>query len=144
MGAMGNLRRFLLDGYCYHVVTTTRGRRPTLRSSRNAAIATETIQFVRARAFVLAFAEMPDHFHLLLAPRNNEFLAKIVQGLKGYSAWAINGSRRDGSRVSYYDRVIRDERQLWERLNTSIKILSKREWFRRERSIRSLQRFREW
>jgi REP element-mobilizing transposase RayT len=112
---MGNLRRFLLDGYCYHVITATRGRRPILRLQRNAEIVAGAIQFIRTRALVLAFVVMPDHVHVLLVPRQNESLPRIMQGLKGYSARAINEVSRTRAAVwqqSYYDRVIRDERQL--------------------------------
>ena len=112
---MGNLRRFLLSGYCYHVVTATRGRRPILRSPRNAALVAGSVQFIRERALVLAFVIMPDHLHLLLAPRPNESLPKIMQSLKGYSARAINECRPSASAVwqqSYYERVIRNEQQL--------------------------------
>ena len=60
---------------------------------------------------------MPDHFHALVSPRAGESLPKIMQSVKGYSARVVNAAGSTAAPVwqqSYYDRVIRDEPQLWE------------------------------
>ena len=114
-GAMAHLNRYLLEGYCYHVISVTRGRRPILRTPRNAKIVADGIQFVRVRAYLLAFAVMPDHFHALLVPKTGESLPKIMQSIKGFTARIINASSNTGTSLwqqSFYDRVIRNESQL--------------------------------
>lgn len=77
----------------------------------------DAIRFVRleGRAHVLAFAVMPDHLHLLLAPRDGARLPVVMHTVKSHSAHEIN--RRLGSKgkiwqQGYYDRVIRDYSQL--------------------------------
>ncbi len=77
----------------------------------------DAIRFIRftGKAYVLAFAVMPDHLHLLLAPRGDSGLSGVMQSVKSHSAHEINrrlGLRGKVWQQGYYDRVIRDYPQL--------------------------------
>lgn len=55
---------------------------------------------------------MPDHVHLLITPLPDKPLSKILQGIKGYSAWRLNGlSDRRGPfwQDESFDHLIRSE-----------------------------------
>lgn len=110
------MRRFLQDGYCYHVATATEGRSAVFADADSATRVADALQFVRReKAFLLAYAVMPDHLHMLVQPRERFTLPRVVQSVKGYSSWSIH--QRTGRRgrlwqVSFYDRVIRNEAQL--------------------------------
>jgi REP element-mobilizing transposase RayT len=77
----------------------------------------EAIQVVRQRneAFILAYAVMPDHLHLLVVPRADLTLSRVMRAIKGSSARQINlieGTRGPIWQQSFHDRVIRDEMHL--------------------------------
>jgi putative transposase len=111
------LRRYIEEGYVYHVSSTTHERRPVFRSEAAAKILLEAIDFQRTeRAMVLAFVVMPDHFHLLVVPRLPWTISRIMQSIKGYTSRELNeaaGMRGRLWQPSFYDKVIRSESQLW-------------------------------
>src|SRR5437764_860116 len=111
------LHRVLIEGQCYHVTSTTRQRLPLFADAANARVVLRAIEFVRsdARAFVLAYVIMPNHLHMVVAPREARTLVQIMQVVKGFSSREINRAEgKSGSlwQQSYYDRVIRSEAQL--------------------------------
>ena len=118
---MAKLHRFLLDNQCYHVVSTTRDRVPILLDPDCASLVVEAVQFIRReRAYVLAFVVMPEHFHALVVPRDGTSVSRVMQSIKGYTARLVNERlNRRGPlwQRSFYDRMIRDERQLLETVN---------------------------
>jgi REP element-mobilizing transposase RayT len=60
---------------------------------------------------------MPDHLHLVIVPIEPQQLPQVMQGIKGYSSWAINhklGTRGALWQQGYYDRMIRSEKHLFE------------------------------
>ncbi len=67
---------------------------------------------------------MPDHVHMILTPLPDSSgveatLARIVHGIKSYTAHAINRlMKRRGSiwERGYYDRVVRTEGDFWEKM----------------------------
>jgi len=64
---------------------------------------------------LLAYCLMPDHVHVVLRPRIS--IATIVQTWKSVSARHINAALKRNGRVwqeQYFDRLIRDERELRE------------------------------
>lgn len=66
-------------------------------------------------AFILAYAVMPDHLHLLVAPRDTGSVSDIMHSIKRYAAKRINETMaRHGPlwQQSFYDRVIRNEEHL--------------------------------
>jgi len=115
---MSKLQRFNDENTCYHVTTSTQGRRTVLSDAENAHVVVQALQFIRGqRAYLLAYTVMPDHVHAVLVPRNGYTVSQVMQTVKGYVARTINA--RNGQRgklwqQSFYDRMIRDEQQLFE------------------------------
>ncbi len=113
---MAKLNRFLLDNQSYHVVSTTRDRARVFLDPDCASLVVEALQFLRReRAFVLAYVVMPDHFHGLLVPRGGATISQAMQSIKGYTARRVNellGRRGPLWQRSFYDQMIRDERDL--------------------------------
>lgn len=65
---------------------------------------------------LLAYAVMPDHLHLLVAPSAAVDLSRIMQSIKGRFARLWNRqSRTVGSlwQPRYYESAVRTEAQLW-------------------------------
>ena len=113
---MATLHRFLLDNQCYHVVSATKDRVPIFSDPACASTVHAAIQFVRhERAYVVAYVVMQDHLHALLVPRDGTSISQVMQSIKGYTARLVNEQlERRGPlwQRSFYDRMIRDERQL--------------------------------
>jgi len=68
---------------------------------------------------LVAVQVMPDHVHLVLSPLDSQPLAKVMQWIKGVTARQLNIHRgKQGSiwMVDYYDRIIRNEKELDEKL----------------------------
>jgi REP element-mobilizing transposase RayT len=66
-------------------------------------------------AYVVAYAVMPDHFHAVLVPRGERTISDVVRSIKRFATKRINeASGRTGPlwQQSFYDRVIRDDKQL--------------------------------
>jgi putative transposase len=111
------LKRFGLQGDAYHTISATRGRQPFFSDAAMSSCLLESIQFVRhsGAAFVLAYAIMPDHLHLLMVPRGNSSVSDVMKSVKGYTAKGVNRLMgRSGPiwQQSFYDRIIRGEQQL--------------------------------
>jgi len=113
---MATLRRIILPGYCYHVITVTEGRAPVFTDERNACVVLDALQFLRRRrAYLLGYVLMPDHLHALILPREPWGISQVVKTVKGYSARLINlASGRRGKlwQEEFYERVIRGEAHL--------------------------------
>jgi REP element-mobilizing transposase RayT len=78
-----------------------------------ASLLEESIFFGHSERYLLdAYVIMPDHVHLLLTPLSGWTLAKIQQGLKGFSSWEINralGRKGPFWQDESFDHLIRDE-----------------------------------
>jgi REP element-mobilizing transposase RayT len=81
----------------------------------------EHIKSGHARFYrLIAVCVMPDHVHVILTPNDGVRLLSIVRGIKGPTARAINRPRdTQGSlwQDERWDRIIRDEEELYEKLN---------------------------
>jgi len=84
-----------------------------LRDTANGRIVADTLHFFNGDRYELAtFVVMPNHVHVLFAPRDGHRVSEIVQSWKRFSARQMN--KRMGSRGSlwqeeYWDRLIRNE-----------------------------------
>jgi len=70
--------------------------------------------------FLFSAVVMPDHVHLMLKPIKEYSLSNILKGIKGVSARKINITRNSKGSIwksESYDRIIRDENDLFEKLN---------------------------
>jgi REP element-mobilizing transposase RayT len=110
------LHRYILDNHAYHTISTTLNRHQLLSNPSVAQIVLDAIQVIRRdKAFVLAYAVMPDHLHLLLVPKEPLSISQVMQSLKGFTAREINRMNHTSGSVwqqGFYDRVVRDEAQL--------------------------------
>jgi REP element-mobilizing transposase RayT len=112
------MKRLYPEGDCFHVISAARRRLNVFADPINAQILVSALHFVRRdRAYLLAYAIMPDHLHAVIAPRRPYSLSSIMHSIKGYSARRINanlGRRGPLWQQSFYDRAIRDEDHLAE------------------------------
>ncbi len=63
---------------------------------------------------------MPDHVHLLLTPTGEYNISRIMKGIKGTSARELNLKRGTSGSIwqdESFDRIIRDQNELDEKLN---------------------------
>jgi REP-associated tyrosine transposase len=109
--------RFILPDTAYHTTSVTHDRQALLTTPIAAAALLEAIEYERhtEHAYVLAYAIMPDHLHLLLVPREPMDVSTVLHNLKSFSGKIINrGLERTGPvwQKNFHDRVIRNERQL--------------------------------
>lgn len=73
----------------------------------------------RKKYTLVATQVMTDHIHLIFSPVGNEPLAKIMQWIKGVTSRRLNQHRgREGAiwMIDYYDRIIRNQRDMNEKL----------------------------
>ncbi len=113
---MPQLSRPTDDNAPRHLVTATWRRRPLLADPSNAATVCEAVQFLRQnRAFLLAYAVLPDQVHVILIPRLPYTTSRLMQTVKGYSSRIINARVGAGGSIwqrSFFDRLIVGERML--------------------------------
>jgi len=74
------------------------------------------------RIFYTCYATvvMPDHVHLLLSPNPEFTLSRVMEGIKGVSAYKINRLRKTRGQIwqhESYDRIVRNEDEFFEKLN---------------------------
>jgi REP element-mobilizing transposase RayT len=114
---MAKLTRYLLEGHCYHTISVTRSRRPIFTRDDCATVVVDAINSLRGqdKAYVLAYAVLQDHVHLLLVPREPATISIVMHSLKSYTANRLNkllGTSGAIWQQSFYDRVIRNDAQL--------------------------------
>jgi len=114
---MARLRHPIVENTCYHVTSVTRGRNEVFGNAKNAGILVAALQHIRTqgKAYVLAYCVMPDHFHALIAPKEDTDISQIMQSIKGYVARRINAEvemRGPIWQQGFFERAIRDESQL--------------------------------
>jgi hypothetical protein len=67
-----------------------------------------------------AVVVMPDHVHVLLRPRPSVELSRVLKGIKGSTARRLNkhrGSKGSVWQEESFDRIVRDRKELEEKLN---------------------------
>jgi len=110
-------RRFILPSHAYHTISVTRGREMLLDKREAAEAVLQAIEYERSaeHSFILAYAILPDHLHLLLVPREPQSVSTVMHNLKSFAAKAVNRALdRQGTvwQQSFYDRVIRSDSHL--------------------------------
>jgi len=102
-------------GYsCYFITASTFHKRNILQSDRMADLFVDILLHYRAGGKYLLheFVVMPDHFHLLITPR--ESLERAMQLIKGgfsFRATRELGFLHEIWQPSFYDRRVRDARE---------------------------------
>ncbi|MFH1007245.1 MAG: N-6 DNA methylase, partial [Candidatus Latescibacterota bacterium] len=127
-----HLPHWTLEGSTYYVTfKTARGLEGTptlLLSIEEQKLVLEHIREGHGEFYTLAAAVvMPDHVHMILTPRDDYELSRIMKGIKGVSAKKVNLCRVAGTDKNVcptgslwqdesYDRIVRDEKEFREKL----------------------------
>lgn len=115
--------RYSQNNQAYLITTVTAKREPVFI---DVALGRQVVQAIRqqqeqGKAHTLAFVVMPDHFHWLFVLQNDYSLAKIMQTLKGTSAYEIQKLRRIRGEIrnttplwqqGYHDHAVRKEEDM--------------------------------
>jgi REP element-mobilizing transposase RayT len=112
-----HLPHWTINGATYFVTFRTRNGTLTVREQQ---LTLEHLKEGNGKYYDLTAAVvMPDHVHLLLTPKEEYSLSRIMRGIKGASARRINAMRHHPGPVwqhESYDRIMRDEDELLEKL----------------------------
>jgi putative transposase len=105
--------RCAMDSFCnrtFFVTSVTWERRPLFRSNRAAALFLETLFRYRDRDFfrLYEFVVMPDHIHLLLAPKPTLALERAMQYIKG--GYSYKFLKETASRMEIWERSFTNHR----------------------------------
>ncbi|MDO8490973.1 MAG: transposase, partial [Dehalococcoidia bacterium] len=109
---MPDFRRYPNEGFPYLVTTTVKGRQP-LFVDRNYCLAfVSTITYLRTRLRhqVHAYVLMPDHAHLVVTPRADSSVSRLMHSLKLHTArqiGALSGSGGGIWQARFYERALR-------------------------------------
>ena len=81
---MSNYKRIFMDGYSYFITVVTHGRNPIL--IKNIALLRESFQVSKQKyAYTIdAIVILPDHFHMIITPKNADEYSHIVRTIKQY------------------------------------------------------------
>ncbi|MFN0073387.1 MAG: REP-associated tyrosine transposase [Chloroflexota bacterium] len=108
-----------VDGAVYFVTWRLRRDQPALLESERTPVVAALKFFDQQRYSLYAYVVMDDHVHLVVQPFEGFALEQIIKSWKGYTATVLRkASRRPASlwQTEYYDRVIRDQRELKEKV----------------------------
>jgi REP element-mobilizing transposase RayT len=112
------LPHWTADGGTYYVTFRLRSRS---LSEPEQVVVRDHIRTGDGRFYDLAAAVvMPDHAHVILRPRDEYTLSRVMQGIKGASARMLNALRGTSGQVwrdESYDRILRDGDEYEEKLN---------------------------
>jgi len=108
---MSRLRRLFLSGRVFFVTCNLHHRRPFMKNADFQALADAVAGVRKRRNFLLtAYAFMPDHWHALIFPAENDTLPRLMNALKVASAQAYNRLHKTAGplwQCRYYDRAVR-------------------------------------
>jgi REP element-mobilizing transposase RayT len=118
-----NLPHWELPGSTYFI--TFRLKSGIISDGERRIVIDAIKHFHEIRYLVIATVVMPDHIHLMLKPVVSESntifsLSKILQGIKGFSARAINKTRGAKGPLwqdESFDRIVRDYDEFLEKWN---------------------------
>ena len=116
-----NLRKYRFDASNYvYFITKRRHKMESLDLTNPpyAEILVDVLFWLQANRYIwlLGFVFMPDHIHLILAPREPHTLAQVTKSLFNFSSKKINELRKQDSSVwetEYYEHLLtgRDKMQ---------------------------------
>ncbi|MCD4727329.1 MAG: transposase [Pirellulales bacterium] len=115
------LPHWTLDGSAYFVTFRVIGVR---LSASERQVVLDHLRSGHGRFYDLAAAMvMPDHTHLILKPRGDLSLSRIMKGIKGVSARRVNASRHTSGSLwqdESWDRILRGAAEFDEKLQYMI------------------------
>lgn len=116
----GKLPHWRMDGSTYFITWRLAVFQPVLEPEERTLVANAVKFFAGERYNLLAYVVMDDHVHVLAAPKEMFSLQETVHSWKSYTA---NRLQRKFGRIGmiwqdeYFDRIVRDERELVEKAN---------------------------
>jgi len=107
-------RRILIEGATYHVTSRTNGKIDAFSGNVGQKILLQVLGKAKEKyGFMLHnFCIMPNHFHLLITPKTETNLSKIMQWIKTISAKCWNFSHNTENHLwgdRFFSRPIRDD-----------------------------------
>jgi REP element-mobilizing transposase RayT len=118
-----------LSGSVYFITWCVQDGLPGLTPEERAFVVSCLKKFDGERYRLLAYVVIDDHVHVIFQPVGLHRPAEIVHSWKSYSSKEINKLRgRSGTfwQKSYWDYIIRNEQQLYEKLNNILNNPQKR------------------
>ena len=102
----------------YFVTWRLVSERPQLTVLERDQVAAVLREFASQRYDLLAYVVMNDHIHVVVHPYPGHALEKLVHTWKSYSAHLLQRGGRRGAvwQREYFDRIIRDEKELDEKV----------------------------
>jgi putative transposase len=118
---MPYFQRYPNEGFPYLVTTVVKDRQPLFAEHRCCQIVIDSISFLRTRLGhrVHAYVLMPDHMHLVVAPREGGNVSQVMHSLKLYTArqiGALSGSKGGIWQARFYERALRTPKDVQEAL----------------------------
>ncbi len=116
----GNLPHWRADGSTYFVTWRLAGSQSVLEGEERTVVANALKHFSGDRYDLLAYVVMDDHVHVVTAPVEGLSLQEIVHSWKSFTA---NRLQRYFGRIGviwqdeYFDRIIRNEGELAQKIN---------------------------
>jgi putative transposase len=112
---MSRLRRLQLTGKTFFITCNLLSVRTRLTPPDFEALANAVMRVRARRGFLFTgYVFMPDHWHALIIPREDDALPNLMDAIKVASALGINRSRRAKGPVwqpRYFDRIMRNVRE---------------------------------
>ncbi len=113
-----NLPHWRLTGATYFVTWRLARGQAELSTAERSLTVSCLRHFDRERYELLAYVVMDDHVHVLVTPHGTAALEDLVHGWKSFSTHQLQRVCGRVGRVwqtEYFDRVVRDEAELWEK-----------------------------
>ncbi len=116
----GNLPHWRMEDSTYFVTWRLATSQAALECEERTLVADTIKHFAGVRYNLLAYVVMDDHVHVLAVPLENVDLQEIVHSWKSFTT---NRLQRKFGRIGviwqreYFDRIVRDERELIEKVN---------------------------
>jgi len=114
------LPHWRVEGATYLITWRLWATQSVLSSDERSLVASALRFFHGQRYDLHAFVVMDNHVHLVVQPYEGQKLERVVQSWKSFTAKALMRNPTRSAPVwqdEYYDRVIRNERELLEKVN---------------------------
>ncbi len=114
---MVRLRRYNVENLAYFVTTSSFLSQPVLLTNKRADAIANHIYAAKEELieYLLAFAIMPNHLHLLFVPMPNVTISQVLHYIKKGSSRVIHEQEKGSGRLltrRFHDRGIRSQEQL--------------------------------
>ena len=114
-----NLPHWRLHGSSYYVTFRLHASQAPLAPAERTIIVSAIKHFDSQRFRLCSYVVMDDHCHMLLKPF--EGLQSIMHSIRSYTANQLHKTTRSGTgqvwQREYYDRIVRNEDEFWEKVS---------------------------